>query len=97
MSCLLQTCLAGKDDEYALCNVSKSLVIQELPKILVLHIKRFYLEPVVRKDNEYVSFTKILNMAPYCTTDCIQVCIEHLLLYLDHSMSNALILVIQAF
>jgi len=65
--------LAGKEDDYALCNVSKSLIIHQLPKVLVLHIKRFHLEPVVRKDDDYVSFTKVLDMAPYCTTDCIEV------------------------
>ena len=61
--------VAGKDDDFALCNVSKSLIIDRPPKILVLHIKRFYLEPVVRKDNEHVSFTKDLNITSYCTTD----------------------------
>lgn len=62
----------GRDDVYALRNVSKSLIIHKLPKILVLHIKRFHLEPVVRKDNDHVSFTKVLDMTPYCTTECIE-------------------------
>ena len=70
---LLSSLLAGKDDDFALCNVSKSLIIDSPPKILVLHIKRFYLEPAVRKDNEHVSFTKDLDITSYCTTDCKKV------------------------
>ena len=70
--------LARKDDVYALRNVSKSLIIHKLPKVLVLHIKRFHLEPIVRKDNEHISFTKVLDMTPYCTTECIEVSIHPL-------------------
>ena len=61
---------------YALCRVSKQLMIHQLPPVLILHIKRFDIGHYrVTKDNQYVSFPEILDLAPYCTMKCVEVCI----------------------
>ena len=63
------------DDEPALCQVSKQIMIHQLPPVLILHMKRFEIDyNEVTKDNRHASFPEILDMAPYCTTRCIEVC-----------------------
>ena len=60
---------------YTLCRVSKQLMIHQLPPVLILHIKRFEIGHYrVTKDSRYVSFPEVLNLAPYCTVDCLKVC-----------------------
>ena len=45
-----------------------------LQKLLILHIKRFEIGNVaVTKNNEFLSFALLLDMAPYCTNGCLQV------------------------
>lgn len=56
-----------------LSKVSKQLSIDELPKILVLQIKRFFLGRNVSKYTAVISFPLVLDMAPYCTNTCLQV------------------------
>ena len=56
-----------------LSKVSKQLSIALLPEILVLQIKRFSLGDRVTKYTAAISFPLILDMAPYCTNDCLQV------------------------
>ena len=56
-----------------LSKVSKQLSITSLPEILVLQIKRFSLGHRVTKYTESISFPLILNMAPYCTNNCLKV------------------------
>ena len=62
------------DDEIALCQVSKQIMIHHLPPVLILHMKRFDIGfDEVTKDDRHVSFPEILDMAPYCTTKCLEV------------------------
>ena len=64
-----------------LCQVSKQIMIHHLPPILILHMKRFEIGPyTVTKDDRQVSFPEILNMEPYCTTECVQVIIDYIVL-----------------
>ncbi|XP_065907013.1 ubiquitin carboxyl-terminal hydrolase 16-like isoform X2 [Dysidea avara] len=64
---------ASDDEVLALCQVSKQIMIHQLPPVLILHIKRFKIGPYsVTKDSKYVSFPPILDVAPYCTTDCLE-------------------------
>ena len=49
-------------------------MIHQLPPILILHMKRFEIGfDDVTKDDRHISFTEILDMAPYCTTECLKV------------------------
>ena len=49
-------------------------MIHQLPPVLILHMKRFEISQYrVIKDSRYVSFPEILDMAPYCTDDCVKV------------------------
>ena len=62
-------------DEPALCQVSKQIMIHQLPPILILHMKRFEIGfDDVTKDDRHISFPEVLDMAPYCTAECIKVC-----------------------
>ena len=53
--------------------VSKQMLIHQLPPVLILHMKRFSIGRTVTKDNQHVSFSPVLNMVPFCTTECVQV------------------------
>ena len=56
------------------CRVSKQNLIHHLPPVLILQMKRFNIGFYnVTKDGRHVSFPLVLDMAPYCTSDCIQV------------------------
>ena len=66
---LYVSCLQ-KEPEYAECLVSKLLLIDELPPVLIFHMKRFLLGIPVRKNNLHIDFPDSLNMAPYCTESC---------------------------
>ena len=48
--------LAQSLDGVALCPVSKLLLLHKLPKILVLHLKRFKLGATVIKNNCRIDF-----------------------------------------
>ena len=57
-----------------LCCVSKQILIYELSPVLILHIKRFSIGSYrVTKDDRRLSFYFVLDMAPFCTTECIEV------------------------
>ncbi|XP_065920940.1 ubiquitin carboxyl-terminal hydrolase 45-like isoform X2 [Dysidea avara] len=67
---VLKTSSRSSLDGLALCPVSKLLLIHDLPKVLVLHLKRFKLGIVVTKNNQHVQFPFELNIAPFCTNHC---------------------------
>ena len=56
-----------------LSKVSKQFSIYLLPEILVLQIKRFSLGRKVSKYTEAITFPLVLDMAPYCSNECLQV------------------------
>ncbi|XP_065906735.1 ubiquitin carboxyl-terminal hydrolase 45-like isoform X2 [Dysidea avara] len=58
------------DDGPVLSLVSKLLLIDQLPQLLVLHLKRFSLGQYVRKNSKHVDFPVTLNMRKYCTVNC---------------------------
>ena len=46
----------------------------KLNNVLTLHIKRFNLGgPTVTKNDNFLSFNQLLDMAPYCTNTCLNV------------------------
>ena len=57
------------------CRVSKQILIHKLSPVLILQMKRFTIgSHTVTKDNSHVSFPRVLDMAPYCTAECLEVC-----------------------
>ena len=67
----------ASEDDVALCLVSKQITVHQLPRVLVLHVKRFTITyDGVFKDSRHISFPFKLNMAPYCTTKCLEVCLS---------------------
>ena len=57
-----------------LCFVTKQILIHQLPQVLIIHFKRFDIGTyMVTKDSRPVSFSPILNMAPYCSDKCLEV------------------------
>ena len=64
--------------EAKLCRVSKQILIHKLPPVLILQMKRFSIGiHDVTKDNRFVYFPHVLDMAPYCTTQCFEVLHVH--------------------
>ena len=60
--------------EAKLCRVSKQILIHKLPPVLILQMKRFSINNHdVTKDDRFVYFPHVLDMAPYCTTQCFEV------------------------
>ncbi|XP_065906360.1 ubiquitin carboxyl-terminal hydrolase 45-like [Dysidea avara] len=67
----------GSDDDVVLCLVAKQIIIHKLPKVLILHIKRFNIgDYMVKKDSTHITFPPILNMAPYCSNTCLEECCD---------------------
>lgn len=65
----------GNQYEVAEQRVSRLILIHRLPPVLILQLKRFSIDSYsVTKDNKPVSFPLVLNMVPYCTKECVQVC-----------------------
>ena len=66
--------ILGSHSEVTLCRVSKYILIHNLPPILILQMKRFNIgSHNVTKDNRFVHFPHVLDMAPYCTSQCFEV------------------------
>ena len=62
------------DGEVQLCLVTKQILIHQIPQTLILHFKRFNIDTyMVTKETKHVSFSPILNMAPYCSNKCLEV------------------------
>ena len=62
------------EDEPVLCRVSKQIMIHQLPPILILHMKRFEIGwDQVTKDDRHITFSEVLDIAPYCTDECVKV------------------------
>ena len=72
--CILFHAVKSFDNTPPLCQVSKQIMIHQLPPVLILHMKRFEINHnEVFKDNRHISFSEVLDMAPYCTSKCVEV------------------------
>ena len=70
--------LGNKSEITELQRVSRLILIHDLSPVLILQLKRFSIGSFsVVKDGEYVSFPLVLNMTPYCTSECFQVYCLH--------------------
>lgn len=50
------------------------MLIDNLSSVLILYIKRFLIGSYhVTKDNRPVDFPQVLDMAPFCTVECVEV------------------------
>ena len=72
-------CEGAGGDNAVLCLVAKQMLIHELPPVLILHLKRFSIGPFqVTKNSNYMSFTPMLDVAPYCSNTCLEVCLSEI-------------------
>ena len=82
----MHTCVA-QNFQITQCRVSKQILIHKLSPVLILQMKRFTIgRHHVTKDDQHVSFPRVLNMAPYCTTECVEVCVYAHILCLNLCM-----------
>ena len=57
--------------EIVFCEATKQMMIRKLPPVLTLHLKRFLQDGRrLRKNGRHISFPTVLNLSPFCTTDC---------------------------
>ncbi|XP_054707621.1 ubiquitin carboxyl-terminal hydrolase 16-like isoform X2 [Uloborus diversus] len=62
----------GNAKEVVYANASKQLLIFSPPAILTLHLKRFQQVGMnLRKNNKFVEFPLLLNLAPFCSSACL--------------------------
>ena len=60
-------------EKIKLCFVTKQILIHQLPQALIVHFKRFNIGTImVTKEPKHVTFSPILNMAPYCSNKCLE-------------------------
>nr|CAB3267546.1 ubiquitin carboxyl-terminal hydrolase 16-like [Phallusia mammillata] len=53
------------------CSASKQMLIHTPPPVLIIHLKRFHQVGFnLRKVNKHVDIPILLDLAPFCTTDC---------------------------
>ena len=72
--CINSYHLGNKSEVEGLQRVSRLILIHHLSPVMILQLKRFSIGSYsVAKDGEHVSFPLVLNMAPYCTSECVQV------------------------
>ena len=66
-----QKTTTSSSTEMVFCDATKQLLIENVPPVLTLHLKRFLQEGRrLRKNGRHIAFPALLNMAPYCVTDC---------------------------
>ena len=81
--CLHADAEGGSDEvkeETVFAEADKRFLVQRLPPVLTLHLKRFEQRGMMRvtKNNRHVAFPRLLDMAPFCTCDsevCVCVCV----------------------
>ncbi|XP_069743241.1 ubiquitin carboxyl-terminal hydrolase 45 isoform X2 [Narcine bancroftii] len=73
---------AEKKSEHVYTNARKQMLISAVPPILNLHLKRFHQAGLsLRKVNKHVDFPLVLDMAPFCSSNCKNVGDENKVLY----------------
>ncbi|XP_069743244.1 ubiquitin carboxyl-terminal hydrolase 45 isoform X4 [Narcine bancroftii] len=71
-----------KKSEHVYTNARKQMLISAVPPILNLHLKRFHQAGLsLRKVNKHVDFPLVLDMAPFCSSNCKNVGDENKVLY----------------
>ncbi|GCC24209.1 hypothetical protein chiPu_0002609 [Chiloscyllium punctatum] len=74
--------LAEKKSEHVYTNARKQMLISAVPPILNLHLKRFHQTGLsLRKINRHVDFPLVLDLAPFCSSNCRNVGEENKVLY----------------
>ena len=57
------------------CEAIKQLLISSPPRVLCLHLKRFSQQGrsmrSLRKNGSHIAFPLVLNLAPFCTQNCM--------------------------
>uniref|UniRef100_A0A8C3YM45 Ubiquitin carboxyl-terminal hydrolase n=1 Tax=Catagonus wagneri TaxID=51154 RepID=A0A8C3YM45_9CETA len=77
-----ETSSAEKQAEGVYTNARKQLLISAVPAILILHLKRFHQAGLsLRKVNRHVDFPLLLDLAPFCSATCKNVCVGDKVLY----------------
>uniref|UniRef100_A0A4X1VIQ1 Ubiquitin carboxyl-terminal hydrolase n=1 Tax=Sus scrofa TaxID=9823 RepID=A0A4X1VIQ1_PIG len=77
-----ETSSAEKKAEGVYTNARKQLLISAVPAILILHLKRFHQAGLsLRKVNRHVDFPLTLDLAPFCSATCKNVCVGDKVLY----------------
>ena len=54
-------------DDIHLRNAIKQLKLHTLPKVFIIHLKRFSIDHIVTKNSTHVKYPMILDVGPYCT------------------------------
>ncbi|XP_055491850.1 ubiquitin carboxyl-terminal hydrolase 45 isoform X1 [Leucoraja erinacea] len=73
---------AEKKSEHVYTNARKQMLISAVPPILNLHLKRFHQAGLsLRKVNKHVDFPLVLDLAPFCSTNCKNVGDESRVVY----------------
>ena len=64
----------GKEEEeecWVLCEAVKQMLVERLPLVLNLHLKRFVQAGrSLRKNGKHISFPPLLDMVPFCRPEC---------------------------
>ena len=66
-------------EKIELRRVTKQLKLQSLPKVFIMHLKRFSLGHIVTKNSTYIRYPLNIDVAPYCAEVRIWVTGIHLL------------------
>ena len=68
-------------DDIELRNAIKQLKLHTLPKVFIIHLKRFSIDHIVTKNSTHVKYPMILDVGPYCTEVSKHHCIYTLASY----------------
>lgn len=61
----------ANDIKHVYTDAKKQILVSSSPPILTLNLKRFeQLGFALRKINKHINFPQVLDLAPFCTTDC---------------------------
>lgn len=58
---------SGKGDDIELRRAVKQLKLQTLPEVFIIHLKRFSIDHIVKKNSMHVKYHSPIDVRPYCT------------------------------